>query len=79
LSWKTFRVGVTKPDGRIRFFLEKNGGGVSKLAFVGDEKWKIGFFMFTGKPMPQMAIEFFPQDQFEQAQAWISEKNLPVR
>ena len=60
-------------------FFGKNGGGVSKLAFVGDEIWKVGFFMFTGKPMPQMAIEFFPQDQFEQAQAWISEKNLPVR
>ena len=46
-------------------FLEENGEGVSKLAFVGDEKWKDEAFMFTGKPMRQMAIEFFPRDQFD--------------
>ena len=60
-------------------FLEENEEGISKLAFVGDEKWKVEIFMFTGKPMRQMAIEFFPQDQFDQAQAWLSEDNLPIR
>jgi hypothetical protein len=60
-------------------FLEESGEGMSKLAFVGDEKWKTEIFMFTGKPMRQMAIEFFPQDQLDQAQAWLSEENLPVR
>jgi hypothetical protein len=60
-------------------FLEEKGEGISKLAFVGDEKWKTEIFMFTGKPMRQMAIEFFPQDQFDQAQAWLSEENPPVR
>ena len=60
-------------------FLDESGEGISKLAFVGDEKWKTEVFMFTGKPMRQMAIEFFPQDQFDQAQAWLSEENIPVR
>jgi hypothetical protein len=60
------------------FFLEENGEGISKLAFVGDEKWKDEIFMFTGKPMRQISIEFFPLDQFNQAQAWLSEENLPV-
>ena len=60
-------------------FLEENEQGMSKLAFVGDEKWKDEIFMFTGKPMRQIAIEFFPQDQFDQAQIWLSEENLPVR
>ena len=60
-------------------FLDESGEGMSKLAFVGDEKWKTEIFMFTGKPMRNMAIEFFPQDQFDQAQAWLSEENLPVR
>ena len=55
------------------FFLEENDKGISKLAFVGDEKWKVDIFMFTGKPMRQTAIEFFPQDQLVQAQAWLSE------
>jgi hypothetical protein len=55
------------------FFLEENGEGISKIAFVGDEKWKVEAFMFTGKPMRQTAIEFFTQDQFDQAQAWLSD------
>jgi hypothetical protein len=32
--------------------------GVSRLAFFGDEKWKDEIFLFTGRPMRQMAIEF---------------------
>ena len=60
------------------FFLEENGEGISKLAFVGDEKWKVEIYMFTGKPMRQTAIEFFTQDQFDQARAWLSEENLPA-
>ena len=59
------------------FFLEGKGEEMSKLAFVGDEKWKDEIFMFTGKPMRQMAIEFFTRDQFDQAQAWLSEEKLP--
>ncbi|MFI3198611.1 MAG: STAS/SEC14 domain-containing protein [Methylococcaceae bacterium] len=54
-------------------FLEENGPGISKLAFVGDEKWKVEIFMFTGAPMRQTTIQFFPQDQFEQAQVWLAE------
>ena len=60
-------------------FLEENGEDISKLAFVGEEKWKVEVFMFTGKPMRQMAIEFFPQDQLDQAQAWLAEENLPLK
>ena len=58
------------------YFLEGNKESKSKVAIVGDEKWKDEIFMFTGKPIRQMAIEFFPQDQFGQAQAWLSEENL---
>jgi hypothetical protein len=54
-------------------FLKENEGDSSKLAFVGDEKWKVEIFMFTGKPMRHTAIEFFTPDQFDQAQAWLSE------
>lgn len=58
------------------FFLEENGEGISKLAFVGDEKWKDEIFMFTGKPMRQTEIEFFPQNQLDQALAWLSVDSL---
>lgn len=60
-------------------FLEEEGEGISKLAFVGDEKWKDEIFLFTGKPMYQTAIEFFRHDQVDQAQAWLSEENLPIK
>jgi hypothetical protein len=60
-------------------FLEENEGGISKLAFIGDEKWKVEIFMFTGKPMRHTAIEFFTQDQLDLAQVWLSEENLPDR
>ena len=60
-------------------FLDDDGEGVFRLAFVGDEKWKDEIFLFTGRPMRQMAIEFFTQDQFDQAQAWLSEEILPIR
>jgi len=77
LSWKTSRAGARKPAGEYVFF-GRNAEGISKLAFVGDEKWKVEIFMFTGKPMRHTAIEYFPQDQFDQAQAWLSEENLPA-
>ena len=57
-------------------FLEENGTGISKLAFVGEEKWKVEILMFTGGPMRKTAIEFFPKDQIEQAQAWLTEENF---
>ncbi len=56
-------------------FLEENGEDISKLAFVGEEKWKVDILMFTGGPMRKTAIEFFPKDQLEQAQAWLSKEN----
>ena len=60
-------------------FLEDHEGSLSRLAFVGDEKWKVEVFMFTGKPMREIAIEFFPKDQIDQAKAWLSDENLLTR
>jgi len=59
-------------------FLDDDEGSLSRLAFVGDEKWKVEVFMFTGKPMREIAIEFFPKDQIDQAKAWLSGENIPV-
>ncbi len=58
------------------FFLAEDGEGISKIAFVGDEKWQVEIFMFTGKPMRETEIEFFPQDQLDQALAWLSVDSL---
>ena len=58
------------------FFLAEDGEGISRIAFVGDEKWQVDIFMFTGKPMRETEIEFFPQDQLDQALAWLSVDSL---
>lgn len=58
------------------FFLAEDGEGISKIAFVGDEKWQVEILMFTGKPMRETEIEFFPQDQLDQALAWLSVDSL---
>lgn len=56
-------------------FLMVNEGQDSKIAFVGDEKWKVDVFMFIGDSMSTTAMEFFPQDRIEQARVWLSEKS----
>lgn len=57
------------------FFITEDGNRISKVAFVGDEKWKDEVYMFMGKQMRKTAIEFFPQNQLAQAKAWLSEDN----
>lgn len=57
------------------YFLTEDTGRLSRLAFVGDEKWKDEVFMFVGKEMRSTGIEFFSQDQLAQAKAWLSEQN----
>lgn len=57
------------------FFLAEDGNRISRLAFVGDEKWEDEISMFTGKPMRKTAIEFLPPDKLPEAKAWLSEEN----
>ncbi|MGR8999257.1 MAG: STAS/SEC14 domain-containing protein [Gammaproteobacteria bacterium] len=62
-----------EPEWEDSVFLADDENQITKLAIVGDEKWKDEIYMFTGKPMRKTAIEFFPQDQLAQAKAWLSE------
>ncbi|NOT12545.1 MAG: STAS/SEC14 domain-containing protein [Methylococcaceae bacterium] len=64
-----------EPGWEDSFFIEEDGNQISRIAFIGDEHWKDDVYMFTGKPMRKTAIEFFSQEQFVQAKAWLSEKN----
>lgn len=54
-------------------FLIAHGDQVSRIAFVGNEKWKDDIFMFTGQPFREDEIEFFPPERIAEAQAWLSE------
>jgi hypothetical protein len=57
------------------FFLTEQENEMSKIALVGDGKWKEEAFLFTGKPMRKTAIEFFPPSHLAEAKAWLSEDN----
>ena len=64
-----------EPGWENSFFLTEKESQSSKVAFVGDEKWKDEVLMFMGQPMLKTDIEFFPTDQLAQAKAWLCEAN----
>ena len=53
-------------------FMEEHADQITKIAIVGDEKWKEEIYMFVGKSFRSTEIEFFPEDQLEQATLWLS-------
>lgn len=56
-------------------FMQEHQDKVQKIAIVGDEKWKDNVFMFSGKPFRTTEIEFFPENQLDQAKQWLSAGN----
>lgn len=65
-----------EPEWEHSIFLMEDGNRISKIAIVGDEKWKDDVFLFMGKQMRKTAIEFFPQYQLAKAKAWLCEGNV---
>ncbi|MCK5191024.1 MAG: STAS/SEC14 domain-containing protein [Methylococcales bacterium] len=53
-------------------FMQEHADQITKIAIVGDEKWKEEFYMFLGKSFRSTGIEFFPENQLEQATLWLS-------
>lgn len=64
-----------EPEWENSFFLTERKDLPSKIAVVGDEKWKDDVFLFIGKGMREAAIEFFPLSQLGSAKAWLSKDN----
>jgi hypothetical protein len=52
-------------------FVVEHGNKVSKMAFVGDMKWKEDVFAFVGKGLRQSEIEFFSRDRITEAEVWV--------
>jgi hypothetical protein len=75
IELENFQGWSREPGWEDSFFLTEDGNQISKVVFVGDEKWKDEVFMFMGKQMRKTAIEFFPQNQLAEAKAWLSENN----
>lgn len=53
-------------------FLMAHGDDITKMAFVGDEKWRDQVFAFVGKGFRKTEIEYFPASSMKQAENWVS-------
>ncbi|MGR9071447.1 MAG: STAS/SEC14 domain-containing protein [Gammaproteobacteria bacterium] len=53
-------------------FLMEYGDDIAKIAIVGDERWREEAFLFTGKGLRTTAIEFFPSESLNEAEAWLA-------
>ena len=54
-------------------FYAKYGDKITKIAIVGDPKWKTDLMMFAGANFRAAPVEFFPSNQIEDARMWLAE------
>ena len=52
-------------------FLMEHGDSITKMAIVGDERWKDEAYAFTGKGLRETEIEFFPASALAEAERWV--------
>jgi len=53
-------------------FLKEHGDDVTRMAVVGDDKWKDDIYLFVGKGFRTTEIEFFSSAALEQAEKWVA-------
>ena len=53
-------------------FLKEHGDDVTRMAVVGDDKWKDDIYLFVGKGFRTTEIEFFSAGALEQAEKWVA-------
>ncbi len=68
LDFEGWERGVDWSD--VGFFMA-HGDDISKIAIVGDKRWKDQVFAFLGKGLRRTEIEFFPSSSSKEAENWI--------
>ena len=53
-------------------FMLSHGGGIAKIAIVGEAKWETQALAFTGAGFREAPVQFFPTGQEAQARAWLA-------
>lgn len=56
-------------------FMQEHDDKITKIAIVGDEKWKDDAFMFSGKSFRSTEIEFFSEENLDLAKQWLAQEN----
>lgn len=63
--------GWTKEKGWEDFGLQVPDESILKMAIVASETFKDHGLLFVGKGFRSFSIEFFPENQLQQAQSWL--------
>src|SRR4051812_24626478 len=53
-------------------FYMMHGNAISRIAIVGDERWRDLIMMFASADLRKAPIEFFPPNDIERARDWLS-------
>ena len=56
--------------GDMSFFVA-HGDEIDKIAIVGDPKWEDDMLMFVSAGLRKAPVRYFPEDQLDQARAWL--------
>jgi len=51
---------------------EQHDKNISRIAVVGDEKWRDLMYAFLAEGFRQAAVEYFLPDELAKARAWLS-------
>jgi hypothetical protein len=54
-------------------FYMKHGDAITRIAIVGDERWRDLAMMFASADLRKAPVEFFPENAMAQARAWLSD------
>ena len=63
-------MGAGRGLGRYHIF-DQHDGEISKIAVVGDEKWRDFAEAFLAKGFRQAAVEYFLTEDLAKARAWL--------
>lgn len=72
IQLEEFEGWSNEPGWENTTFIPDQDNEMTRIAIVGDEKWKDEIFMFIGYPMRPIDIVFFPETQLNEAQIWLN-------
>jgi hypothetical protein len=55
----------------LNFYL-KHGDAITRIAIVGDERWRSLSLMFASADLRRAPVEFFSPDKLADARAWLA-------
>ena len=60
------------PNWNSLAFYVTHGDAITRIAIVGDERWRSETMMFAAADLRSAPVEFFTADRLAEAQAWLS-------